>query len=61
VGTVNSVGVAEAGNQTIVGVGIVVSVRGGVAVGRVESNGRQATGRRNPYNSRRMRKSLIKE
>jgi hypothetical protein len=61
VGTISSVGVAEAGNQTIVGVGVAVSAGRGVAVDRVEPSGRQATERKSPYNRRRMRAGFIKE
>jgi hypothetical protein len=42
VGNASSVDVAEAGNQTMVGVGVAVSVRIGVAVANVEFSGRQA-------------------
>jgi F0F1-type ATP synthase membrane subunit c/vacuolar-type H+-ATPase subunit K len=42
VGKASRVGVAEAGNQTMVAVGIGVSDGGGVGVGRMGSRGRQA-------------------
>jgi len=45
VGTVSRVEVAEAGNQTIVGVSVTRLVGEGDAVGAVKSNGRQATRR----------------
>ena len=41
-GKANSVGVADGGNQTMVGEGGGVSGRGGVSVGRIDSEGRQA-------------------
>jgi hypothetical protein len=43
VGTTGRVAVAVGGNQTIVGVGVAVSVAGGVSVGDARSTGRQAT------------------
>jgi hypothetical protein len=61
VGTATSVGVADGGNQTIVGVGVVVSVGIGVAVDRVAPRGRQATESRSPYNRRKIRADFIKE
>ncbi len=47
VGKAKCVGVADGGNQTMVGVGsgVCVVVGTGVAVGKVESSGRQATSR----------------
>src|SRR5688572_29164031 len=44
VGKAKRVGVADGGNQTMVGVGgaVCVAVEKGVAVGKVESSGRQA-------------------
>jgi hypothetical protein len=46
----------------IVGVGVAVSAGRGVAVEGVEPSGRQATGRRSPYNRNRMiRAGFIKE
>jgi hypothetical protein len=45
VGNASSVAVADGGNQTIVSVGICVSVGIGVSVDREEFNGRQAVER----------------
>jgi hypothetical protein len=42
VGTTGCVAVVEGGNQTIVGVGVAVSVAGGVSEGAARSTGRQA-------------------
>jgi hypothetical protein len=48
VGSVSSVGVADGGNQTMVGEGGGVSVGRGVLVGGIASEGRQDARRRNP-------------
>jgi len=48
VGNAFSVGVAEAGNQIMVGVGSVVSVGGGISVGRVVFSDTQEIKSRNP-------------
>jgi hypothetical protein len=55
-----SVGVAVAGNQTMVPVGAAVFEGRGVAVGRVAAKGRQAARSRNPQKRNEMRKSLIR-
>jgi len=63
VGKAKRVGVADGGNQTIVGVsgGVCVAVGTGVAVGRVKSNGRQAINVNVIVNSDSTCKSLIKK
>src|SRR5512147_2181790 len=55
----NSVGVAEGGNQTIVGVGVAASVGTTVAVGRVAARGWQAIRSRSPDKRRKACNNLI--
>jgi len=50
VGTAFSVGVADGGNQTMVGEGTGVSDGKGVSVGRLGSDGRQEVRSNNPMN-----------
>jgi len=52
VGRANSVGVADGGNQTMVGEGCGVSEGRGVSVGGITSVGRHALRRRNPMKSK---------
>jgi hypothetical protein len=53
VGKANSVGVADGGNQTMVGEGGGVTVGRGVSVAGIESTGRQDASRRDPMKRNR--------
>jgi hypothetical protein len=53
--------VAEGGNQTIVGVGVPVSVGMGVAVGSARFTGKQAVNEKSPQRRNRIGSTFIKK
>jgi hypothetical protein len=59
--TDSCVAVAEGGNQTIVSVGVAVSVGDGVAVGVTRLRGRQAATESNSQRMNKLRNTFIKE